>query len=1063
MCPPGDHGPPPPPESQRVGKTEAVRMWLLGGFRVSVGHRTMEEGAWQLRKAANLIKLLALAPAHLLHREQAMGLLWPNLGRRAASNNLRQILHAARRVLDPTAGARYVQSKGNSLVLCPASPLWVDVDAFEKASQIARRSREPAAYRTATGLYAGELLPEDRYEEWAENRRHDLRRLYLALLLELASLYEERGEYRLAIDTLRRSVTEEHILEEAHAGLMRLYAHSDRRAQALAQYEQLRQALDEELGTEPVAATKRLREEIATGRFTTSQIPSRPQGDYPDAGAHNLPFQRTSFVGREREIEEIKRVLPMTGLLTLTGVGGSGKTRLALEVARDLVGSYPDGVWLVELAGLSEGNLVAQEIATALAVREQPNDPIAKTLADYLQSKKLLLVLDNCEHLVEATARLVSALLEEAPQLRVMATSRQALSLPDEVILPIISLPLPDPERQIVVDELKSFGSVRLFVERALSIERALYGSTGFTLSASNARTVAEVCWRLEGIPLAIELAAAWVGTLPVEKISERLRSSLRLLRNDRQAVPRHLTLHDTMDWSYGLLTELERKVFERASVFAGGWTLEAAEAIVLGHGVESEEIVHALRRLADKSLVIAEPGAEGAARYRMLEPVRQYAHERLVENEEAEAIRDRHAAFFLALAERAEPELKGPGQVQWLGRLEEDNNNSRAAMSWLLEGGEVEAVVRLGWALWIFWLIHGHQSEGRRWIEEVLAKGENLTTHVRAMALWVQASTYYGLGSPEQLERICQEALPLFRQVEDKAGLANTISLKAAAMMQRGDAERAISLYEEAIGLGREAGEKWGPSGALAHLGSIYLGQGDYEQAVRYFEESLALSREIGNNLAEAGAFYGLALASQGRGYHERAKALYVEGLESSAEAGDKANFAYCLEGLARTDAAQGENERAARLFGAAETSLEAAGGTRYAYAQGLSLRERVVDAIRSRLDEATFSAAWGEGAAMSLGEAVDYALSTEEPARRRSSAKPAQDLEGRQLPSLTLREEEVAVLVARGLTNRQIASELAISEHTVANHVARILRKLVLSSRAQLIAWIAEQRLHP
>jgi DNA-binding SARP family transcriptional activator len=356
------------PESRTGRKRKIVRVWLLGEFRVSVGSRTIAKDAWRLRKAATLVKLLALAAGHRLHREQAMDLLWPDLGRRAASNNLRQALHAARKILasDPSAGFRYLESEAEALVLCPQDELWVDVEAFQEATAIARRSKDPAAYRTSIELYSGELLPQDHYEEWAQTRREELRRLHLALLVELASLYEERGQHGPAVEVLRRVEAEEPTLEEAHASLMRLYAVSDRSGQALTQYERLREVLSEKFGAEPSTATRRLRDEIAAGRLPPTHLAAIPSEESPDASKHNLPAPRTTFVGRAAEIVEVKRTLAMTRLLTLTGSGGSGKMRLALEMARALIGIYPDGAWLVELAPLTEEELVAQAAAEAL-------------------------------------------------------------------------------------------------------------------------------------------------------------------------------------------------------------------------------------------------------------------------------------------------------------------------------------------------------------------------------------------------------------------------------------------------------------------------------------------------------------------------------------------------------------------------------------------------------------------------------------------------------------------------------------------------------------------------
>ncbi|HEX5915527.1 MAG TPA: BTAD domain-containing putative transcriptional regulator, partial [Rubrobacter sp.] len=349
-------------EDKVVARPEPMRIRLLGGFRISVGPRNIAGDAWRLRKSASLIKLLALSPGHRLPRERVMELLWPRSSKSAASNNLRQTLYAIRKALG-AEGSRYLVSEDGSLLLCPSGELWVDAEAFEEAALAARRSHEPAAYRMAIDLYAGELLPEDRFEDWAEDERADLRRVYLELLTELAGLYEERGEYDPAAEVLQRVVAEEPTNEEAHTSLMRLYTISDRRGDALAQYERLKEVLWKQLDAEPAAETRRLREDITACRVQ----PVRPTVSAPEetsgAGTHNLPVSLTSFVGRERELLEVKRALAMTRLLTLTGPGGSGKTRLALETAADLVGAYQDGVWLVDLAPLSEPGLLVQEVA----------------------------------------------------------------------------------------------------------------------------------------------------------------------------------------------------------------------------------------------------------------------------------------------------------------------------------------------------------------------------------------------------------------------------------------------------------------------------------------------------------------------------------------------------------------------------------------------------------------------------------------------------------------------------------------------------------------------------
>src|SRR5215212_3302017 len=610
------------------GKPEGIRIRLLGGFQVSVGtKRIIAENRWRLKKAGGLVKLLALAPSHRMHRERMMDLLWPTSDVNKAANSLRYTLHNARRILEPApeSASRYLHLRGEELVLCSEGQLWVDAEAFEEAAAEARRVCKPVAYQAAIELYAGELLPGDLYEEWAEGRREGLRQSFLSLLVELSWLYEERKEYGPAMEALRRAAEEEPTHEEAQVGLMRLQALSGRQGEAMRQYGRLEEVLSRKLSTEPSVASLCLYKEIKAGRFPLAHPP--PAGPPPEepvaAAGHNLPANRTSFVGRERELIEVKRALSMTRLLTLTGAGGSGKTRLATEVAREMVASYPDGVWLVELTGLSEEALVPEAVAAALGVTEQPGRYLVDVLCEALSKKRMLLVLDNCEHLIDAASRLVDTLLDSCPQARVLATSRQALGVAGEVAWPVPSLAVPDPG-DATTEDLERCESARLFVERALQRR------PGFALTPVNARDVAEVCRRLDGIPLAIELAAARAGVLSVEQIAERLNDCFRLLTaGSRIAVPRHRTLRTTIDCSHGLLSEDERRLFRRLAVFAGGFTLAAVEAICSGEDLERDEVLDLLSRLVDKSLVVVQEWG-GEMRYRLLDIVRQYGWEKL-------------------------------------------------------------------------------------------------------------------------------------------------------------------------------------------------------------------------------------------------------------------------------------------------------------------------------------------------------------------------------------------------------------------------------------------------
>jgi predicted ATPase/DNA-binding SARP family transcriptional activator/DNA-binding CsgD family transcriptional regulator len=1082
----------------RAKEAEVVRIGLLGSFSVWVGERKVDESAWRLRKAASLVKLLSLAAGHRIHRERAMDVLWPELGRKAASNNLRQTLHATRRALasDPAEGSRYLASEDESLVLCPGGELWVDVDAFQAAAVTARRARDTGAYRAALELYSGELLPGDRYEEWAEGRRQELLRTWLSLHLELARVYEVRGEYEKGIELLQRALLEEPTNEAMHAGLMRLYALSERREEALAQYQRLHEALSEQLDAQVGPKTQQLREEIAAGRLLPAQPAGRPSDDPSEAGKHNLPASRTSFVGREHEMVDIKRHLAMTRLFTLTGAGGSGKTRLALEVARDLIGAYPDGVWLAELASLSHGEFVAQSVAEAVGVPGQPGRPLTDTLVDALHAKRMLLILDNCEHLVDAVGELVALLLDSCPRLKILATSREALGAVGEVIWPVSLLSVPDLNKLPTVEELEGYEAIRLFVDRAR--ERI----PAFALMPENAQAVAQICAYLEGLPLAIELAAARIKMLPPKALLDRLSNRLKLLRGGpREVSERQRTLRSTIEWSYDLLEEGEQVLFARLAAFSGGRTLEAIEAICDAEGDLSVDSFDGISSLLDKSLLRQKEGPNGEPRIVMLETVHEFAREMLQESAEAEEIKRVHAQYFLSLAEEAYQELKGPDQFEWLGRLEAEHDNMRAALSWALERKEVEVSLRLGGALWWFWSLQGYHSEGRRWLEEALAMDGRGSPGSRVMALAGAGELAWQQGELDRAQEACEEGLELLSNEAREASEAKLLILVILGWvaLDREEHDQASELFEERLALSREMGDTWALATSLSNLALVSHSRGDYERASELYEQSMDFSRMQTDKLTLAGNLINLALVVYSQGDLEQAAQLTEEGVALQRELGARGWVALGLcnlgwmallqddlgraadlyreslslswdtgmnplvqstsEGLACVAGARGETERAARLWGAAQALHETEGIPRDD--DFLAEADARISAVRSGMGEDAWQEAWRKGRAMTLDEAVSYALEEGEETAPLLSPVPDQPSTVEQSSTLTAREREVAALVARGMSNRQIAQELYLSEHTVKRHISKILRKLGLASRAEVAAWATERLL--
>jgi predicted ATPase/DNA-binding SARP family transcriptional activator len=826
----------------------ALRIRLLGGFTIWVDGMPIPESAWRLRKAKGLVKLLALADGRRLHREQLIEHLWPESPPEAGANNLHQALHAARRALSAAGGARdELQMKGDVVALGAGGPPWTDVEAFEAAAREARRARVPAAYEAALALYAGDLLADDPFEEWAERRRAALRQEFQSLLLELAALQEATGAHEPAIATLQRLVGLDPTHEPAHRQLMRLLARAGRRGPALRRFEALRTALRRELDAEPDAESERLYREIRSGRFPGPATEARPvRGEGPEdtsaragaAPAHNLPLLLSSFVGRQREMAAVERLLAANRLVTLTGTGGCGKTRLAIEVAAGARTAYPDGVWLVELAGLSDPGLIAPVAAQVLGVREQPGRAPAEVLADHLQARRLLIVLDNCEHLVAESARLAETLLRACPALAILATSRQPLRVGGETVWRVPSLSIPDPAQPLPAAELARYEAACLFIERAAAV------APGFAATAENAADISRVCYRLDGLPLAIELAAARVPALTVAEIARRLDDRFALLTSgSRTALTRQQTLKATLDWSHDLLNEDERVLLRRLCVFAGGFDLEAAEAVCAGPSLAPAEVLPLLTELVDKSLVAADPVA-GAMRYRLLETVREYARARLGEAGETAWAGRRHADYFLELAERAEARLPGPDRARWLDRLEADHDNLRAAFEALL-ADNARGALRLAASLGQFWVWRGYLGEGQRALEATLACSHEVSPFRAKAFLAVCALTIRHTILPEAAA-LAEASLAIYRQLGDKAGASRALLSLAAVAWILTEHDRATAHLEESRALAREIASGAGELSALNALAAVDWYAGALEASESRLLESLDLARVL-------------------------------------------------------------------------------------------------------------------------------------------------------------------------------------------------------------------------
>jgi predicted ATPase len=670
----------------------------------------------------------------------------------------------------------------------------------------------------------------------------------------------------------------------------------------------------------------------------------------------NLRHAATRFVGRGSELVEVRDWLARTRLITLTGPGGIGKTRLALEAAARAVDEYRDGVWLVELAALADPALVEQEVASALDVREQRERPMVESLAEALREKQLLLLLDNCEHLVDACARLTERLLAAAPELRVLATSREALGIAGEAVWPVPPLAVP-----AHADGAFECEAATLFADRA-SLARP-----GFEIPASHAALVAQLCRRLEGIPLAIELAASRVKALSVEEILSRLDDRFRLLDGGSGTVPAHQrALQATLDWSYDLLTEEERALLRRLSVFAGGWTLEAAEA------ASGTDVLQHLERLVDKSLVVAHHGGR-AVRYAMLETIREYALERLKAIGEADDAQRRQAEYFLALAEAARPELAGAREAVWLDRLETEHDNLRAALAWTLEN-DPDACLRLTVVLRVLWHLHGHFGEGLRWLDVALKRSTAAPPRTRMRALSGAGDLALLLGQLEVSRAYFQENLRIAVETGDAGRVASSYYRFGLMAVKEGDLPVARAHLEKCLAIAREVGNDIEVANSLNGLGEVARLEGDLTLARDFYERALALARRLGKREAVSVGLANLGAIALTEGNLKAARDCYLETLAIARELGSTDDVATSLDGLAAEAVERGAWARAGRLAGAAGALREPSGHA--PDPADAAFRERYLTALRELLGEAAFEAALAEGRAMTLERAVALAI---------------------------------------------------------------------------------------
>jgi predicted ATPase/DNA-binding SARP family transcriptional activator len=939
-----------------------VEFRLLGPLEVSHEGRPVRLGG---PKQRTVLAHLLLRPNQVVQADLVIDELWGDEPPEAARNVVQTYVSHLRKALGPER----LGSRPGGYVL-RAEPLEVDALRFEALVERAGDAGDPRAaardYHEALALWRGPALADLADQPSLRPHITRLEELRMAAVEGRVEAELALGRHGELIGELERLVAEHPLSESLRAHLMVALYRSGRQAEALEAYRDARHALVEELGIEPGARLRALEQAIL------HQDPSLDLEEAPpDRGPpHNLPAQLTSFVGRDQEIAEVKELVARARLVTLTGPGGCGKTRLALQAASELLPSFRDGVFLVSVVALRDTSLVVPTIARTLGVQERPEEPVEATLAKHLATKELLLVLDNFEHLVEGAPD-VTRLLEAAPGVKALVTSRELLRLSGEHEYAVPPLRLPDLAALPPPDVLAGLDSVALFVDRAQMADPR------FRMAEESAPAVAETCLRLDGLPLSIELAASMVRTFEPPALLERLEDALSLAEGPRDVPARQRTLRDTIAWSYDLLPEVERRLFRALGIFLRGWSLEAAREVVDPEAALGIALEVGMGSLADKSLILRVPSGDGEQRWRMLETIREFARAELERASEMTDMARRHAEFFVRLAEEAEPHLLGG--TEWLDRIERDHDNVRAALRWSIDAGQAELGMRMAGALWRFWHQHSHFLEGRRWLREVLSlpAAQRDTPH-RFRALTGLGGLAYWQSDFDAADAAYQESLDLARRLADPRATATALYNRGYILTNAGAIDDAWRVLSEARDIHVQMGDRSGEGYADLGLGLTALKQQEWGKARGVFEESIALFRDLGDRWGVTQAQLAVARAYQELGDLGRAEESCREALTVLRELGDLSGVAGGLRVAAALRVRQGQAAEGVRIAGAAFALEEEVGGR---VPTGLSPYEDARELAAGVLEPDEMLRAWEAGRSLSVAEAVALVLETDRP----------------------------------------------------------------------------------
>lgn len=970
-------------------ETGLLEVRLLGQFEV---HQDSQALTIPTRNAQSLFAYLILNAGRAHRREKLAGLLWPDSSEENARSNLRHELWRLRKTFE-AGGQTYFLVDGLTIAFAPTNGYELDVHRLESPN-VEDSTAEVLA--VALSGYRGELLPGF-YEEWVAAERERLQVCFETRIARLLELLQEQARWPETQEWATRWIALSTWPEPAYRALMTAYAGSGDPAKAVAAYERLKQGLMKELGVKPSPQTEALLKSLKVGekpavRGQSSQPVATP-AMAPMPGWHrirrsNLPRPLTSFIGRQREIQQVEDLLSSARLVTITGSGGVGKTRLAIQVAGALAPQFRNGIWWVGLGSLSatsasqkhphisppeqdDVDLVAQAVAKSVRVPETPGLPLIDGIAAHLSGQQLLLVLDNCEHLITACAALAESLLSECPDLSIMATSREALGVPGERAWSLPALSLPDKTLSPEINNIFHSEAVTLFVERAAGV------LPGYQPGEADVAAIAQICTCLDGIPLALELAAARINLLSAQEIAARLDRRFQLLTGgQRMALPHHQTLLAAIEWSYDLLSEVEKFLFRRLSVFTDSFTLEAAETVCAGETIHCEEVLTLLGRLINKSLLQVDPsrqpGPELATRYRFLDSVHSLGRLKLEEAGEFSTLRDRHMAYYVHLVETAEPELLLQNQGFWYRLLLAETDNIRAVIEWSSESEQAEKALRIMGALIWFWWSHASAREGLDLAFKALAlPATSALDTYRARTLNTTGLLSWILGDLQQARQSLEEALSILRASDDTISLAWSLQFMGLLLTSEREYQLADEAIQEGISIARQLNDLNQGSFFSHFVGDIAWQQGDRFKARAYYQEAARLLRTSGNYLFLAYPIRRLGYLALDENDVSHARLCFLESLELNQRGGDKRGVLASLIGLAVLALRQGQTALAARLTGAVESQLEVLSINLF-YMDQAELG-RVRSQLHDQLSEAKYSTAYNEGWEMNEAQALE------------------------------------------------------------------------------------------